>query len=452
MVHETRRPRYLSRRRFLGGIAGASAATLAAPHVLAGPASGTFAAPTLLRQGEEAKIVVWGGVPEENGPADLVAAFQEANPTIKVTYTRYVNDDTGNTQLDTALQGGGQIDVYFSYSVPRMSQRIGAGVAEDLTPNVEADAALKQWSTDTTGIYQQEGKYFSLPTTLEAAFFFVNKRLVDEAGWTAPGDWTVDAFREMSAQLSGDGVFGTYAPPDIARMILGPNHWYKAGGTESNFDDPAFQQYLELHRGMIEEESAFPWAEVLAQNLRAYPQNVFLTEQAATWQVAAWALRYVRDMEEYPHEWLTTFLPLPQPTGVEQWYNSGGINNWIMLHPESEQKDAAWTLIQYWLTDGARYMLKGGKVPAVPGTDLDTVVEGILGPDAATLFDVEAFKSIIGDTSVALATDDVTTAAAEIQQIYQAVTDRYLIGEITIDECVETVKQQADDAIQQASS
>jgi multiple sugar transport system substrate-binding protein len=333
-----------------------------------------------------------------------------------------------------------------------MAQRIGAGAAEDLTPMVQADPTLAEWAAATPGIYQHDGKYFSLPTTLEEAFYFVNKRLVDEAGWTAGESWTVDDFHEFSRTLSSDGVFGTYQAPNLSRMILGPNYWYKEGGTESNFDDPAFRQHLELHRGMIEEETAFPWESVLAQNLRAYPQNVFLTEQVASWDVAAWALRYVRDKEEFPHDWLTTFLPLPQPVGVEQWYNSGGLNNWLLMHPETKAKDAAWTFIRYWLTDGAQYMLKGGKVPAVPGTDLDTITAGILGEDAAILFDVEAFKEIIGGNPPAIATDTVTTAAAEIQQIQQSETDRFLIGEISIDEWVSSVKEQADEAIQRASS
>lgn len=41
----------------------------------------------------------------------------------------------------------------------------------------------------------------------------------------------------------------------------------------------------------------------------------------------------------------------------------------------------------------------------------------------------------------------ITTAAAEIRQIAQSQTDRYLIGELSLDAVVQTVKQQADAAI-----
>ncbi|MGN6674920.1 MAG: extracellular solute-binding protein, partial [Thermomicrobiales bacterium] len=78
-------------------------------------------------------IEFWFGEPPENGPQALADAFMKQYPGIKVNTTRYVNDDTGNTKLDTALQGGTPIDVYMSYGIPRLGQRIRAGVAEELT-------------------------------------------------------------------------------------------------------------------------------------------------------------------------------------------------------------------------------------------------------------------------------------------------------------------------------
>ena len=92
-----------------------------------------FAVPAIASRQDPVTIQFWGGEPEENGPGDMVAAFNESQAEYQAVYTRYVNDDTGNTQLDTALQGGTEIDVYQSYGIPRTSQRIGAGAALDLT-------------------------------------------------------------------------------------------------------------------------------------------------------------------------------------------------------------------------------------------------------------------------------------------------------------------------------
>ncbi len=61
---------------------------------------------------EKVKLVVWGGVPAESGPQKLVDAWNEANPDVFVEYVRFVNDDTGNTKLDTGILSGEQIDIF----------------------------------------------------------------------------------------------------------------------------------------------------------------------------------------------------------------------------------------------------------------------------------------------------------------------------------------------------
>ncbi|MFP4442689.1 MAG: carbohydrate ABC transporter substrate-binding protein, partial [Spirochaetia bacterium] len=56
------------------------------------------------------ELVVWGGVPGENGPDEAAAKYNAINENVKVKYVRYVNDDQGNVKLDTALVAGEKID------------------------------------------------------------------------------------------------------------------------------------------------------------------------------------------------------------------------------------------------------------------------------------------------------------------------------------------------------
>lgn len=89
----------ISRRALLGGAvtAGLAAGTISlAGCNLAGGGGG----------GGGAVLNVWGGVPNETGPDELCKAFMDENPDIKVTYTRYVNDEPGNLKLDTSLTVG----------------------------------------------------------------------------------------------------------------------------------------------------------------------------------------------------------------------------------------------------------------------------------------------------------------------------------------------------------
>ncbi len=97
-------------------------------------------------------------------------------------------------------------------------------------------------------------------------------------------------------------------------------------------------------------------------------------------------------------------------------------------------------------------MLPAGKIPAFPGTDETAVVEGILGPDREELYDVAAYQSVVLAPDIKLVTDTITTGSAEIQQIAQGTSDRYLIGELTIEEWVTETKTQADEVIARATA
>lgn len=416
--------------------------------------SHAYAAPMLnLRQSEPVEIEFWGGEPEESGPGNLVAAFNESQADIQVKYTRYVNDDTGNTQLDTALQGGTPIDVIQMYGNPRLAQRIGAGAVANLSPFIEQEAPIADWtSSEPEAVFGNDEGVFGIACVREPQVIFANQKLLDDAGVTVPDAWTTDDFTALSKELSGEFAYGTYAPPDIARQILGSNYWYKEGAAESNFDDPAFRRYWETHRAMIEEGSAFPWSDVLARNLRVYQQNLYLTNQVAFWPTAFWVMRYINNTEEYPHNFLTTTLPLPEPAGVDPVYNPGVMGNWITLSPKSEKQEAAWEFVKYRLTDGSQYYLASGKQPAFPGMDQETVAQGLLGENAEERYDVESFKSVAFAEGIVLTSDTTLVAGAEIQQIVQQNSDRYLIGEIDIDELINEVKTEADEAIAAASA
>ena len=57
--------------------------------------------------GEVTTIQWWEGIPEDQGPQDVVDAFNEEHDDIQVEYVRYTNDDAGNTKLDMSPMAGG---------------------------------------------------------------------------------------------------------------------------------------------------------------------------------------------------------------------------------------------------------------------------------------------------------------------------------------------------------
>lgn len=53
----------------------------------------------------------WGSFPENMGPNQVCEAFNKIDPNLQVEYTRFVNDDAGNTKLDVSLMSDSSIDV-----------------------------------------------------------------------------------------------------------------------------------------------------------------------------------------------------------------------------------------------------------------------------------------------------------------------------------------------------
>lgn len=419
-----------SRREVLAGL-GAAAAAAAVPGCSSGGA-------------RSSALQVWGGVPAASGPADVVKAFEQKFPQYKVNYTRFVNDARGNLKLDTALQGGLDIDVYFTYSQASMALRAGSGLAADLTDRVTADPDLKPFlDTVEPRAYIDNGKVKALATAREPAFVLFNEKLRQQAGLDLPRQWTIEDYRRTAQRLTTASTIGAYTIPDVARIALGPNYWYD--GDRSNFGDPHFEQGFRLGRDMIREGSAFPQTEVLSRHLDAYQQNSFLREEFHLWPTAPFNLRYLYDPKKYPHDFKVAFAPPPTVDGKD--WNGGSYSNFVMVNPTSPKLEAAWAFVKFWLTEGSTPMLKAGKLPTLGNVTDDQVINGMLGKEPDTYFDVESFRRVVLDSEPKLATDTRLTGFPEISLAVKQQRDLCWLGEKDPGVAIREVRRLADAAI-----
>ncbi|WP_327640607.1 extracellular solute-binding protein [Kribbella sp. NBC_00482] len=432
-----------SRRTFLGAAAGAlAAAGLPSLTGCAKDSGGSNAGGSGSGSGV---INVWGGVPAANGPQKLIDAFQQANPKIKVNYTQFVNDAGGNLKLDTALQGGAPIDVFFTYAFENVAKRSASKQLLDLTGLVKGDSGLQKLASPefTPAV---DGKVFCLPTAAEPGVVFINKTMLEAAGIEVPTQWTVEEYHEIARKLSANKVRGSFASPKVAIPALGADAVYTADG-KANFTNPAWLAEAKLTEAMAKDGSAFPEKQVISQQLQAYSQNVFLGGQAVLWTTAAFSLRYVNNAEQYPHDFITTFAPLPTPVGVKDAWNTGAYDNFISIAQKSKKQDAAWTFVRFWLGDGAKFLLPAGKVSPTSPDTTDQLVSGLLGAEPEKRYDVEAFKSVYFSPSIKMGVPKVFAGAAEIASAQTKVTQQLRLGQITAEQWTSTMQQQATAAI-----
>src|SRR5262245_31387243 len=102
------------------------------------PTAGDSEASSKSKEEKVVHLNFWGAIPPETGPQELVDNWNKANPNIQVTYTRFVNDDSGNTKLETALVAG-TVDVFINYSWQIMQKRIDNKLLEPLDPFLDKD-------------------------------------------------------------------------------------------------------------------------------------------------------------------------------------------------------------------------------------------------------------------------------------------------------------------------
>lgn len=404
--------------------------------------------------GEPKKLVVWGGVPEEDGPKSVIDTWNEAHPEVQAEYVRFVNDDTGNTKLDTVLQSGEQIDVFFTYSPAILTQRATSGMLEDLG-NYEAETfADENILGGQDSFIKVDGKIYGIPTATEPTGILVNKDMLDEKGITLPEKWTISEFADVARQLTGevDGkkVYGCnvyYAgePLTIPETILGGDAFYKSE-TESNFDANEFRVNTEFKK-MMDEGIAMPYEEIFSRKLDTYSHSAFLQGEIAMMPFSAWMLRYVNDKEEFPHDFVTTFAPLPTTDdGADNPYQAEN-NNMLCMNSQSENKEEAWEFIKYWVTEGSQYI---AKMPAWSGADENQVTEIILGENPEERFDVEAYKKVMLRDDFKYIVANNTTALSEITQIYKEESQNFFLNVTDEETYYKNLKERSDKAIESA--
>ncbi|WP_240840889.1 ABC transporter substrate-binding protein [Acidaminobacter sp. JC074] len=401
------------------------------------------------------KLVVWGGVPGESGPQDLVDAFNASHTDIQVEYNRFVNDDTGNTKLDTAIMSGEQIDVFFTYSTDLLKKRVNGGMVEPLESYGVVDFIKENITTNTDHVSMIDDKYYALPTVKEFFGFMINEDMLLEKGVEISDDWTVDEFVEVAKALTdttGDQtIYGVHPysgglPLNFALTVLGGDSYYKNDGNESNFDSKEFAANARIQE-LMAEGYAMPFEEVFAQKLEMYAHPAFLNEEVAIMPFSTWMLRYVKDLENFPHDFKVTFAAFPTTeAGVDNNFRAY-LNNNICMNSKSENKEAAWEFMQYWITEGSEYMLKAGKIPAWSKADTALVSEKILGDNADTLFNAESYARVVMNPDNAYIVDTITTAYPQIVEIYKEESELFFLGETTKDDYLKNLKSRADDAI-----
>lgn len=378
------------------------------------------------------KLTLWGGVPPESGPQEVVDNWNKENPDIQLEYVRFVNDDAGNLKLDTALMSNQPVDMYVNYDYSLYEKRIKAGNALDLS--TFSDYSVDEKMGEGADFWKADGKYYGVPTSKGPSLVWLNKDMLDAKGLPVPTEWDLDEFREYAAKLKGDNVWGLaqsdyyFTVPINGSMRKQSLQLTKPDGT-SAFDNPytvkTLQVYLDM---MFKDKSLMPHTEQITS--KPALDQMFVKGETAMLFSTNQVFRTTNNIAEFPRTFKVAAAPAPRVTKDQTDYiNAGGMGDVISINPRTKNPEAAWKFIKWYADGGMLPMAAGGRVPASKDFPIDEAV-ALMFKGVEDTYDLDSIKRVIfGDLPLGLSRLDRKTGTEQM-----AVYDNVFSNKLTPEE------------------
>lgn len=410
---------------------------------------------------QSVKLKMWGAVPAEAGPQAVVDNFNKsfADQGISIEYERYVNDDQGNMKLETNLLAGNDIDIYVSYTLDALKKRASGQMALDLTSYLEQDKIdlVDSFGGDMANAYNIDGKSYAIPTKFDQFGIVLNKDMFDAAGIPIPTEWTMDEFREIAKKLThGEGqdkVYGMFfnSQQDIsfslnyfAVQVLGGDVFYKPGGKETNFTDPAIVKATSTVADMMNVDKSAP-THVDSVTQKLTQEGMFLSGKSAM-TIGPWMIRSIKDKTNYPHSFVTAFAPYPTPEKKADMFTQGGLGDLVSINPKSKNTDAAWTFLKWYATEGMLPLSQGGRVPAYKQFDKDSILQAFVS-GAEDILDAQSAKAVLIDPKTKYAVPSISNKLPEIKKILGEELEKIYLENKTTEIGLADAKKRADELL-----
>jgi multiple sugar transport system substrate-binding protein len=148
-----------------------------------------------------------GETPTSQLVDDAVAAYEADNPGIDITVTGIPFSDEGLAQLDTALATDEGPDI-FRIASDRLPNYGEQGVLSPIDDYLTDEDRSDILPNLLDGV-EFNGEHLAWPQWVPPIGFYLNNAVFEAAGVEIPDEtWTVDEFKQIAQDVTGDGVFG----------------------------------------------------------------------------------------------------------------------------------------------------------------------------------------------------------------------------------------------------
>ena len=388
----------------------------------------------------------------------VVQAFEAKYPDIKVDLQYPVeNDNVAYTQkVDTLLLAGQQVDGMFESSVAKMVSKVDRQLYQPL------DKFIQSEGINYDDIYSVSskinGNYYGLPFDVTPWFVMINKSMLDAANLPVPSlNWTWDDYKtyaeKMTTGSGQDKVYGSYFHSWQNYDLMGvystklDNAYYKADGS-LNFDDPNLRDWLQFRYDLENTSQTSVSLSDVTTNKLAYRAEYF-NQKVAMVPTGAWMLAEIKDTKTWPHDFQTVFAPLPKwgSNGVEGYTFSDTKMGSIPV--TAKYPEEAYKFLRFYSTEGA--YIRAGGLTAEKNMDFNKLLPQIVGANPDALYDMTSLKAVLLNPKlVNNAPMTIPSYNAEIDKMFVAECQTYLLGGETLDQCISNLKTKGQDIVSKA--
>ncbi|WP_245237755.1 ABC transporter substrate-binding protein [Paenibacillus ihuae] len=391
-------------------------------------------------------LKMWGGVPPESGPQEVIDNWNKEHPEIQVEYVRFVNDDDGNLKLDTAMITGQDVDLFVNYTISHAAKRVESNLALDLSQF--SDYNIDEKMGADAGSWKIDDKYYGVPTTKSPYFIALNKDALDAANLPVPKDWTWDELREYAKKLqtgSGYGFIQNMEPyVDPIDSVLSQEGYTKADGS-SNLDHPLVKKWLEtLNAMMVDDKTTPPLGEQLTSKMPV--EQVFLSGEVPMLNIGAWLLRSSNNFTDFPRDFKIAFAPVPRlAESADKYVTRGGLGDYISINAKSKHQEAAWEFLKWYADGGMAPMAAGGRLPASKDANQEEALDSLLGEKSDT-YDLDSLMYVMFDNTTPTY---VRSLPQEVMDLRAQEYEKYFLGSQSLDQTISAMVSRHNDYLKQ---
>ena len=387
------------------------------------------------------KLATWDNT-SNNVVTDAVAAFEAANPNIKVEIIDIPSADY-TTKLSVMLNGGSDVDAFYIKDGDTAKSLVEKGQLADLSSYITTDGIDLAAYNGLAENFSFDGKQYALPARTDFYVMYYNKDIFDAAGVAYPtNDWTWDEFEETAKKLtSGEGANKIYGAAFHTWQACIQN-WGVQDGKHTIMDYDTgydfFKPYYEMALRMQDEGTVQDYGTLKTGNIHysgPFAQGTVGMMPMGTWFMSV-MIQKVKDGESNVNWGIAT---LPHAEGVEAGYTVGSMTP-LAINAASDKQDAAWELVKF-ITgeEGAASFAKNGAIPGRSNADAIAEIAEMEGmpADAAEALTV---KNISLDRPI-------TDKVGEVNQMLGEEHSLIMLGELSVDEGLAEMAERAAEIV-----